>query len=408
MNNIKIFLHIPKTAGTTLNQILDREYKNKYSFYIEIERKKLFEEFQSDLTNKDINLLRGHFEFGIHLIVKSPAYYLTFLRNPVDRVISEYYYILSKSNHPYHAKLKNEKVNLDEFVKLYNHINNLQVKKISGTNFSQHFDNIELTLYEESILETAKRNLENYFPVVGLTEHFDESLLLLRKEFGWDWPYYEKKNVTVKPKKFEEIPLSIIEIIKEKNQLDIELYEYAKQLFNNKVEAYGVDILNRDLKEFQKNNNNKKFVKRYIQNKTLKKINQETNPVFDNRVIKIINGFDKLEGPYPKLNLPEIIWGIGKKSRLQVKAKEKGKLKLKLKVRTFIPSQIISVYRAGLIKTKLLNKKLENNGHLTELTVDLPLKKGLNDILIKYKENNKENGRNLAVLFTMISVDEVK
>ena len=46
------------------------------------------------------------------------------------------------------------------------------------------------------MLETAKRNLEAHFAWVGITERFDESLVLLGRTFGWRDVRYVSANVS--------------------------------------------------------------------------------------------------------------------------------------------------------------------------------------------------------------------
>ena len=75
--------------------------------------------------------------------------------------------------------------------------------------------------------------------MVGLTERFDETLILLKREFGWDWPFYIRDNVTRNKAAREDIPSSTIDIIKEFNRLDIELYEYATKCFNEQIDSQG-------------------------------------------------------------------------------------------------------------------------------------------------------------------------
>ena len=46
------------------------------------------------------------------------------------------------------------------------------------------------------MLERAKRNLDEHFSWLGMTERFDESLILLRRTFGWRDVRYVSRNVS--------------------------------------------------------------------------------------------------------------------------------------------------------------------------------------------------------------------
>ena len=47
---------------------------------------------------------------------------------------------------------------------------------------------------ERGDLELAKRNLDDFL-LVGLTERFDESFIMLRRALGWRLPMYAARNV---------------------------------------------------------------------------------------------------------------------------------------------------------------------------------------------------------------------
>ena len=80
------------------------------------------------------------------------------------------------------------------------------------------------------ILRKAKENLQ-YFSVVGLTEHFEESLALMKLRFGWELKSYSSFNVTrTRPKK-RDLPQSTLDLIAERNRFDIELYDCAAKIF---------------------------------------------------------------------------------------------------------------------------------------------------------------------------------
>ena len=88
----------------------------------------------------------------------------------------------------------------------------------------------------EEMLERAKRNIEERFSFVGITERFDESLVLLRRTFGWKPPYYVAANVTPASRK-EPVPESTRGLIEEMNTLDRRLYEWSGERFSEAIAA---------------------------------------------------------------------------------------------------------------------------------------------------------------------------
>jgi len=386
-----IFLHLVKTAGTTLNQVLNREYSNILSFYIPKEEKVLFEDFKKKLKNKRIDLIRGHFEFGWHIFLSKPFVYFTILRDPIDRVLSEYYYILGKTDHPFYNEIAKKNVSLADFVKNWN-APNLQTRKISGKMFANNsgiplLQNIEIN--DNNMLEIAKENLDKYFAVVGLSENFDETLILLKREFGWDWPFYTRQNVTTSKIPRENIPGATIEMIKGYNQLDIELYEYARQLLYEKIRQQGESFFD-EVEEFIKLNKVQK------------------NDIFSNEQIILLKGFENPEGPYPDKNLHvPIRWASGSSSKIIIESDKSISGKLIFEIQNFLKRQKIKVfYRGKLIKKIIPPLNFCNEkGEFFKFEVPIRLQKGSNTVILKYLKFKKIEHRELAILFSAIKLE---
>jgi len=89
-------------------------------------------------------------------------------------------------------------------------------------------------------LEQATRNVVQWFQVVGLTERYDESLLLMQRELGWrGWPTYKRANVTARRPAAEQVPAEAIAAICEVNALDVDLYDWAAERLDAQVRAAG-------------------------------------------------------------------------------------------------------------------------------------------------------------------------
>ncbi len=218
-----IFLHIPKTAGTTLNRIIDRQYSpfaiftiNPYRIKASVERLKRFPEKRS----RRLRVVRGHLSYGIHEFLPQKATYITILRDPVARVLSAYYFVLRRPLHPLHRKLKRERLRVEDCLRLFPHFQNLQCRLIAGVQDTRPSD--------ERLLDIAKENLTKSFSVVGICERFEESLILISETFGWELPFYENQRVA---KSHPLVERQLEDLIREHNRLDDELYEFAKKLF---------------------------------------------------------------------------------------------------------------------------------------------------------------------------------
>jgi hypothetical protein len=124
-------------------------------------------------------------------------------------------------------------MNLEGYVRhlaLVAEMDNLQTRMLVG--------NWNLRGYGEctvDMLATAKHHLRMHFAVVGITERFDEFYLTLCRRLGWPAALYRKHQVTRKRPRQDELDSEILELIRDYNQFDIQLYKYASELFEAQV-----------------------------------------------------------------------------------------------------------------------------------------------------------------------------
>lgn len=248
------FVHIPKTAGTTFRSILDRLYEgdsNRVINALAISKSLNALIQESDEVKMRIRLVQGHMPFGIHESFTQSGTYVTFLRDPIRRVISHYTFDQRAFRNPNHGLIRN--MNIEEFAILNDNLHTRMLCGIPGADSVSGFD--PLTNYH---LRKAKENLTKSFAAVGIAERFDESILFFRKALGWDNPYYFSRNISQWSTKPNDYPEKVVEGIKANNQLDLELYEFACELFDRQVSDYGQtfsqDLANfrNDLKEYRK------------------------------------------------------------------------------------------------------------------------------------------------------------
>jgi hypothetical protein len=236
-----IFLHLPKCGGTTLNRIMEWEYDPLRIFSID----PIFYLWSYHKLNRwpaerlgRMQVLKGHMPFGIHARLPQASTYITFLRDPVERVISAYYFALNYLLHPKHRWVS--KLTLEEYARLSpNH--NVQTKYLSGRSFVGDYHAGDCN---SEMLEMAKANLTQYFSLVGLTERFDEGLAILKIIFGWQIAKYAKFNVTKSRLKKTSLPASTVDLITERNKYDVALYEYAVPIFNETRARFGDEVQN--------------------------------------------------------------------------------------------------------------------------------------------------------------------
>jgi hypothetical protein len=167
-------------------------------------------------------MFKGHMLFGLHEVLPQPATYITVLRDPVERVLSAYYYMRTYKLHPFYWKLRKQKWSLEDYVERTRR-DNVQCKIIAGADY--HGPSTE------KIFETAKEHMNRYFSVVGLSERFEESLALMKLRFGWRLNSYSAFNVTRSRPKKGDLSQSTLDLIVQRNSFDMELYRLGVQRF---------------------------------------------------------------------------------------------------------------------------------------------------------------------------------
>jgi hypothetical protein len=246
-SNPLIFLHIPKTGGSTLQGIIQRNYGKKNCYNVPNNREvATFAALPHEQRNS-IRALMGHHGFGAHKHFENSedVKYITMLRDPVDRIISNYYWILERPEHHTYKAIVENNYSVADYVSsgVIANAENAQVRLLSNSVDTPHGG------CTREMLEQAKANLVSHFQVVGVNKKYDQFLMLTQKELDWKMPYYFRANVTKKKEKREAISADKIAVIKEYNALDAELFAFAEARFDAQWAAAGLED---ELKKFKK------------------------------------------------------------------------------------------------------------------------------------------------------------
>jgi len=102
-------------------------------------------------------------------------------------------------------------------------------------------------------LEQALQHVESDFAVVGLTERFDESIILMKQHLEWSFPVYQTRNKTRNRPERREVDAGTREIIRRHNRIDLQLYDSLTTRFDALVAARS-DALHRDLSRLKQLN----------------------------------------------------------------------------------------------------------------------------------------------------------
>jgi hypothetical protein len=243
------FLHIPKTAGSSLNRMLmeafglDENYPHFNSTRILLE--------SGDLWLK-LPLITGHLSHAVASILRPDPFLFTFLREPVQRGISEFEFMKS---HPETRLGEMAQGTICEYYQnpsVREFANNLQTKLLGeeldiGEHYArfirekltpeQYFEGVEYSLLkpvDDSVLASAKRRLET-IDFFGLTETFDADVPKLFNLLDKPCPELVTTNVTPPSVRMRSsYTQEEIDLVKSINTYDLQLYDFAKELYERK------------------------------------------------------------------------------------------------------------------------------------------------------------------------------
>jgi hypothetical protein len=237
------FVHIPKTAGGTatsmLNALYSKQEVRKTGNYLRGGPGKTERKIAASLR-KGGRVFIGHTPYGAFRDrLPRDTRYMTFLREPVDRVLSHYYRhihvedprragrVRKRPSQGWAAKAESLKEALVEL--RLPQINNLATRFLCG-------HRTPIGDLPASAVDDAKQNLRE-FAFVGIQERFDESLVLLQRTLGLGVAPYRDRHVSSDRPAVDEITKDERALIEEYNQLDAELYRFGLGLFEDAVGA---------------------------------------------------------------------------------------------------------------------------------------------------------------------------
>lgn len=267
---ILVFLHIAKTGGTTLGNILGNIYPVSQQLSAHVgqtdsalgvwphEPFRLAWSALSDQRKSEIRHVAGHSLFGIHRALDRPCRYVAMLRDPIDRVASSYYYIATQPGIPVYRDIVNGG-GIEDYIRSRKGLDphNYQTRILCGDEaYNATWAQVEHVLSQPmplAALETAKQNLDHHFMVVGPVEEFDKVLMLLKIRLAKPLHkfLYEKKNVNSERPSLGSLNVQAIDAIRSANSLDMALYDFAKARFDRDCQPWA-PLMEALLPEFQK------------------------------------------------------------------------------------------------------------------------------------------------------------
>ena len=279
--HLTMFIRIMKTGSTVLSSLLS-ELSSRNRYVLDLRRIKANRKSSNLVANEFVQYFRSFRKRTVHAAhgpyidfeargASRPAY-LTIMRDPIRRAVSQYNYVHFGDRGKWiqytHGSSSEENIkSFDECIrdaivsasnaKLCLKFMNLQLRLICGTS-SECYDEPP----SRRTLETAKRNIEKDFLVVGLTEELTTSLRVMERALpnilqGLVSAYesMETKYLRYNPisseshnndgvvatsfsyKDYSNIPRDVFDFLKDTQSLEIELYIYVRDRFHHYVET---------------------------------------------------------------------------------------------------------------------------------------------------------------------------
>ncbi|KAK6057669.1 heparan sulfate 6-sulfotransferase, partial [Cooperia oncophora] len=277
-NDVLVFVHIQKTAGTSFEKFLVRHLDIEHPCHCVKGKKRcscprpnkpnevwLFSRYSTGwlcgLHADFTELYLSNWFTGARRIRR--YFYTTFLREPTARFISEYRHVNRgatwiASRHICNGRAPTsdelplcfdpnigwDDVSLNEFLHCpFNLAFNRQTRMLADLTLVNCYarNGTDPRTRDRILLESAKKNLKN-MAFFGIKERMDDSQTMFERLFNLSfsrrlsaWSRSKSNDTDVSPDQMRQI--------RERNQLDIELYDYAVKLFEHRLAT----IMNRSL-----------------------------------------------------------------------------------------------------------------------------------------------------------------
>ncbi len=234
-----VFTHVPKTSGTSFRKSLVEPnvaseeifpYRGLRAFLLERGSRRSF--------------VWGHMPSGIHMLTRREVRYIAFLRDPVDRAVSHYYFVRDSDPAAYKHPDRDEAdaLSIAEFFALPRY-QNLQARFLAGLPYHYLYPHLRSRRFERAVLGKAVENLTARYVCFGMQERFEDSLDLFQRRLGWPARAdVSRQKETGRRPRVAELDEATRAALRASNSLDCELYEAASELFEQRLSSVGTPI----------------------------------------------------------------------------------------------------------------------------------------------------------------------
>lgn len=227
-NRLVIFVHIQKTAGQTFRTILNQKFGSdrcleigKSAHHVSIQCLGKMPKEKRD----EFHCVMAHLPYGLHTYFDKPCYYITLLRDPVERAVSQFFYICRTPSNERYRLIKETDFSFLSYVEHdeFGRSDNMQIRYIINDFVKEKIDMEGYELAKDALLKK--------FALFGITERFEDTIKLLETSFKWRIHKFKNKNVTKNRPALNALDPKAIRLLQEKNYYDLLLYQFALKHF---------------------------------------------------------------------------------------------------------------------------------------------------------------------------------
>lgn len=224
-----LFDHLPKCGGNSINHYLEQNYPKRLVFRTDGKNPQYSVRNFKDLPldqRLQYQLIIGHCAHELKDYVHPKAFKVTVLREPVDRIVSHYFYVKRNPHHYLHKRVVGENIGLAEYT--------LKDLSLELTNFyTSHFSGISSDAVSQNppeAISIAVKNILTSYNLIGFQDNIQEFIEKIRLvcKLPSSLPL-GRINATDKRKHLDDLSEKEVLNISSTNAADIEFFKLVKK-----------------------------------------------------------------------------------------------------------------------------------------------------------------------------------
>lgn len=192
---------------------------------------------ERNIATEQLDVIAGrNVYFGMHDISKRKPYYFTFLREPIERFISQYSYLAKCASDPTNeafemacqrVMVNGKTISIREFVERKQSVN-LMTIALAASSSDEESPNSWWQVNPQEAPTQAKWMLEQ-MSFIGFLDRFERDARFVFEQLKLS-PKVQRTNVS--PSETIQVDPDTMRLIRQANELDLEIYDHARSLAN--------------------------------------------------------------------------------------------------------------------------------------------------------------------------------